>query len=143
MKGYNGFSAATRQKVDDQMKAAVAAGTYTFERKCSMCALTAGYIWLHQEDYAHPLTDSRPICVECHMTLHARYSLPNRWFNYCAKLRNGHQPPVYASNGHYFARSRFPSRDESLSEAGIAVVTDPNACRWWECLSMERDRAFE
>jgi len=130
---YNGFTPYQRMKGDEIVKKAIAAGTWNFEKKCSLCGLTDGHIWVHQEDYARPLEDSRPICVECHMRLHMRFRFPNLWHHYCLWLRQGNKPPVWKNNGAFIAAHPMGSMREA---APVEFTPDP--AKWWEMLSVKR-----
>ena len=129
MKSYNGFSPKQRMDGDKILKAAIAAGTWSFEKKCLMCGTTEGHIWIHNEDYNRPIEDARPLCVACHMALHKRFSFPNRWRLFCLWLRAGNRSPGYRTNGEYFVKHPYPKND--LED----VVFTPDPSKWWEMLS--------
>jgi hypothetical protein len=134
VKSYNGFTPYQRMQGDRIVKDAIAAGTWNFERKCQLCGLTeadGAYIWVHQEDYTRPIEDARPICVECHMRLHMRYTFPYLWHHYCLALRCGHKPRPWKSNGEFIKAHPF----WRIKEAP-AVNFEPDPAKWWEMLSV-------
>lgn len=79
MKEYNGFSSNERAKVGKQQLEAIRSGKFPKPTKCELCDSTEGQLQLHNEDYSKPFDDARPICRACHLALHVRFTIPERW----------------------------------------------------------------
>lgn len=132
MNPYNGFSGDLRSKVDHIQKSAIAAGVMVFRRACELCGQEGAHIQLHNEDYTKPLEGAHPICVECHMRLHRRFSMPNRWLNHLLLLRQGLKGGAYQSPWLYMKATSGETADIG------PVDFTPRDGVWWENLPMER-----
>jgi hypothetical protein len=82
---YNGFDDKARRAVTPIQNEAIRCGALIRPTTCSICGFTdpanpqgRGYIFLHTENYAEPLT-IYPLCKRHHADLHARFRDPERW----------------------------------------------------------------
>lgn len=101
MKDYNGFPAEFRTKVYNQQKTQGLMIPIS-KMSCSICGGSGGFMMGHTENY-YDLTDLRPVCVECHMKLHARFSRPGVWIMHLMALIEGYKPTQWKTTGEYFA----------------------------------------
>lgn len=88
---YNGWSGEERLATLAVQKAAIAAGERKRPAICSICGCTGSRnwraddaVWLHDEDYAHPLA-AYAACRRCHRTLHQRFDDPEPWLDLVAR----------------------------------------------------------
>ena len=86
---YNGFSPAERTVGARRIKRAQASGELQPSCQCSMCcqSFDKSLPW-HSEDYTDPMA-AYAICGRCHYAIHIRFSRPNYWQSYIAKLDTG------------------------------------------------------
>lgn len=113
--GYNGFSFRQREITWKIQKKLREQGRFDWTKEqCCMCGCSKGLIMPHLENY-FDWENYYPLCVECHMKLHARYNAWNGWIDYLNKLRNGYQSLGFdkvfdyfrtADNRQYFAFSK-------------------------------------
>lgn len=131
MKDYNGFSGAERNKADYIQKKAIAKGELVVEQKCCMCGQTEGLIMRHMENYSNPLDLNAiiPMCVECHLKLHSRFSKPVMWIKHCLAVRAG-----YVSTPYDKVRF-FNEKNEGETIESLGFM--PDESKWWECLSLQ------
>lgn len=135
MKSYNGFTAKERMEADKIQKSAIENGTFKYEKKCCICGQSKGHIMLHLENYYEPLNPEfvKPICVECHMKLHARFKKPNAWINHLKRLRKGYISNPYFSVYNYIKYNPFDYQDE------VPISTEnfiPDKSKWYETLNL-------
>jgi hypothetical protein len=104
MKDYNGFTGAERQRIYDFKKANGCLPNVS-GACCSVCGGKGGQIMVHCEDY-YDLYDGRPICVECHMLLHRRFSQPGVWIKHLVMVSQGYRPTQWKSVGAYFGSTK-------------------------------------
>lgn len=100
MKDYNGFSTEERMIIHNKQKA-MGLHVEVAKKPCSICEGSGGFIMCHTEDYRN-LYDVRPICVECHMKLHVRFSRPGVWIKHLIDLKNSIKPKQWKTVGEYF-----------------------------------------
>lgn len=127
MKDYNGFSASQRTKVGNIQKKAIADGIWNYERKCSMCGLENDKIMFHNEDY-NTIFEGYPLCIECHLRLHARYSKPNVWKKYMLFVRNGGKGRNWGSVYEFIKGDKY-----QYDLPFVEFVSDTS--KWWEVLT--------
>lgn len=80
---------------------------------CDMCGLRSDNCMPHLEDYTKP-AEFNPLCIECHMTLHGRFRMPEKWFQLVRNVMAGKQcreygspvQPTYKNVQSYFGKSR-------------------------------------
>lgn len=101
MKDYNGFSAEFRTKAYNKQKA-LGLMIPISKMPCDICGGSGGLMMGHTENY-NDLNDLRPVCVECHMKLHARFSRPGFWIAHLIIVRAGIRPVQWKTTSAYFA----------------------------------------
>ena len=127
MNPYNGFSEAERNAAWVIQKKAIVNKTLV-QMPCEMCSQGLGMLMPHLEDYTRPLSAYHWLCVECHMSLHGRFSNPVRWVKLLLKLRDGYKAPIYSNVMTFFSRSGI---DNSKMPDFI-----PDTTRWQERLNI-------
>jgi hypothetical protein len=132
---YNGWSGSQRMASFRLLQKAMADGSFTYDPRCDMCSLAEGTIQLHNEDYSIP-TSAVPICVECHMLLHTRFTHPNRWLRHCLMVARGGRSKPWRSVGHYFKAHPWRNDERELDPMfewpELAALTPT----WWLALKL-------
>ena len=101
MKAYNGFSPEERQATWMIQKKLRNDGIMSWDQQpCEMCG-NGGFIMPHLESY-FDYNDFHPLCLPCHMSLHARFSRPMAWILYLNMLSWGWKPPIFDNTEFYF-----------------------------------------
>jgi hypothetical protein len=129
MKEYNGFTPAERTAAWKIQKKAIQDGTL-IQEPCEMCTQDEGLLMPHLEDYDQPLIAYHWLCVECHMTLHSRFSNPTKWVKLLLKLREGYKAPKYENVLTFFNKSGWDNSPTPDFK--------PDENKWWERLSLDR-----
>jgi len=94
MKAYNGFSGLTRYEADKWLKEQCRTGAIPWPSKCDLCGNT-GIVDYHCESYDKPFGEHiyrYCLCYSCHMMLHCRFTVPERWHEFIIELRKGGKP---------------------------------------------------
>lgn len=112
MKDYNGFPPEFRTKVYNLQKG-MGLMVPIGKMACSICGGSGGLMMGHSENY-YDLYDLRPVCVECHMKLHARFSRPRTWANHLHDVSRGIRPRQWKTVGEYFSQ-----QTKSVSETPL------------------------
>lgn len=138
-KWYNGFSPKERDAAEALVTRAFLRGEYHPGPECALCGLegvikgkVSPLLTFHHEDYGRPL---EPViaCVECHMRLHARFHMPNRWRRHCEIIRRM-KARAWPSTSAFFAMTNKAERHD----IGEVKQLEPLPGRWWERLSYDR-----
>jgi len=99
---------------------------------CTFCALPGVILGKHSPHLMfHFVVETSAmivLCVECHMRLHTRSSMPNRWRRHCEWIRRHHAQP-FPSVKAYLAVSEREKHDIGH------FPFKPNKDRWWESLA--------
>lgn len=103
---YNGFTGVERDDAWKVQLAARASGAIRWNLPCAMCGVIDPNAMPHLEDYRKPM-EFYPLCIECHMRLHARFKNPTAWVRHLALLAAGRRPRVWHSVGEYFKCSKW------------------------------------
>lgn len=80
------------------------------KQPCDICGIHAPNMMGHTEDYDN-VYDLRPVCVECHMKLHARFSRAGAWINHLKQVAAGYRCRPWTSVWDYFGNqqdNRYP-----------------------------------
>jgi hypothetical protein len=137
MKDYNGFTPKERSAGWRVQKAMREAGTILDWTKmpCDMCGQVSPATMPHQENYFDPRA-FYPLCVECHMRLHARFNNPDLWVLYLVALKNRYKPYIWRTVFEYIKRRpTFPVDPE--------IVTNPRevGCKWFHELTLSYEES--
>ena len=130
MKNYNGFSGEERLLSWQIQKKLRATGVLSWgQLPCQMCG-NGGLITPHMENYFN-YADFHPLCVPCHMSLHARFSRPMAWIQYLNMLSRGWTPPNFHDVGVYF--HSYLNKDFWAFQSNIEPLYPGD--KWFEQLS--------
>lgn len=130
---YNGFTGAERDKAWVEQKKLQKSGIISWSDKpCCMCEQHSPAIMPHLENYfiVHVFY---PMCVECHMRLHARFKNPGAWIKFMIDLKNGKKPQLWKSVNDFFRSSGWVAHEQYKSY-------DPKKLgnEWYHNLTMKK-----
>ena len=89
---YNGFGPKIRDESYYWMKDLIRQGKIPPPSQCEACGETRGQLDYHAEDYSRPFGPhlyAHQLCFRCHMMLHIRFRVPDRWRRYIEQLEAG------------------------------------------------------
>jgi hypothetical protein len=133
-KPYNGFSGKERDESWVIQKKLRDQGQISWDDKaCEMCNQYGGIIMPHLEDYTKP-TEFHPLCVECHMCLHARFKAKDGWVRLLLALRNGYKPTMWTDFMSYF---KSTANREYFYKSKNIITFVPREDVWYENLALE------
>jgi hypothetical protein len=120
-KPYNGFSGIERDQVWKLQKANVEILQWAV-KPCDVCGQHSTAIMPHLENY-FIWSKYHPMCVECHMAIHSRFSFPAKWLTLLHNINNGMLPYVWPSVGAFFAK-------QSQYKVNKELKTMPSPSEW-------------
>ena len=103
MSPYNGFSPEERMKAWKVQKDLLSKGKIRDWKAmpCEICGQHNPTSMPHLENY-FVVTEFHPLCVQCHITLHSRFSYPTEWKKLLFDILNGWKPRIWTTTQEYF-----------------------------------------
>lgn len=137
LQSYNGFSGQERNASWKIQKQLLDAGRIKDWRKmpCDICKQFDRNMMPHQENYfdVHAFF---PMCIECHMKLHSRFSYPTEWIKHLFDVIHGWKPKLWGSVIHYF------NNHKRVHHPSYKKIHPPAlGAEWYYHLTLDQERA--
>lgn len=136
MKDYNGFSPTERMRSWEIQKRLLQNKEISWQDKsCEICGGSGGLMMPHLEDYSNP-KNFYPLCVECHMKLHNRFSRPLIWIKLLCDVKTGYIPVQWESVSAYMDEGKKFKNEllEDYKEINPSDLGD----KWFHKLKLEK-----